>query len=444
MKSWMMQLWLKNHRESEWPHLSISQDGAHVLNEDRHPSKQDIEKMCSEDYFASHTYRYYSRLTVKDNTSSNRIIGQNNYVAYDDPRERNNVIGEINQNRGPRGEGRNKASGIDLQDCTIYSTVTKNLSKDNKAPNLEHGDCFIDNKPISNGGQRRENRDTLALRQNVQNGDLQSSTLQKEQDKCPLYDKPTSNRPVSEGNYIEYQNALALQGSPNEALQNKTLILKQGGRHKRNKPTNMSGGKGEDSQYQNLPVPRGSQNEYLQNKALKMEQGGCYGHDIPENGGESREYQNVQALRHAHITDVQRKATKMDPGGDCFVNSEHPTNTAVTDDGCKDKDYKNVLALRQVHENGALQKKVTQNNCMVKEKGEAAPAGRLTPRKRKYRNEENIQRDSTSAVNQPNENERAYANEQATLEGRHSSMENGHSNRMCASHDEKIEFEYYV
>ena len=376
MKSWMMQLWLQNHSESEWPDLSISQDGAHVLNEGRHPSKQDIERMCSEDYFAKHNYRYNnSRLSEKDKTlyssvyanpiyltvdktSSNKKMGQNNIVPYDVPGERKHVIGKRSE---------------------------------------------------------------------------------KERDKCSLYDKPTSNPTATESKNREYQNALALQESPNEALENKTLT------NKRNKPTNLLGDKDENRQYQNVPALRGSKNGCLQNKALKREQGGCYRHDMPEHGGENREYQNVQALRHVHRTDdLQRKPAKMDPWGDCFVNSEYPPNTDVTDDGRKDQDYENVLAQRQVHQNGAPQKNKPQNNCLVREKGETARAGRLTPRKRKYGNEENIQRNSTSAENQPKENEYAYENEQATLEGRHLSMEDGHSNRMSASHDKKIEFEYYV
>ena len=181
MKSWMMQLWLQNHSESEWPDLSISQDGAHVLNEGRHPSKQDIERMCSEDYFAKHNYRYNSsRLSEKDKTlyssvysnpiywtedetSSNKKMGQNNIVPYDVPGEHKHVIGEINQNRGPQKESRKKASGLDLQDFTIQDKATKKLSKDNKATKMEHGDCYIDNNPISSGGRRRENQGTLAL-----------------------------------------------------------------------------------------------------------------------------------------------------------------------------------------------------------------------------------------------------------------------------------------
>ena len=64
MKSWIMQVWLKMHKESDWPDLSICQEGehaSHVLDAAKHPSVQTIEKMCSEDFFAKHSYRYVER-----------------------------------------------------------------------------------------------------------------------------------------------------------------------------------------------------------------------------------------------------------------------------------------------------------------------------------------------------------------------------------------------
>ena len=63
MTSWIMQLWMKTHDESEWPDLSICQgdDATHVLDAAKHPSEKSIEKMCSEDFFAKHGYRYVER-----------------------------------------------------------------------------------------------------------------------------------------------------------------------------------------------------------------------------------------------------------------------------------------------------------------------------------------------------------------------------------------------
>ena len=60
MKSWIMKLWLRTHKKEKWPDLSVSQgiDAPHVLGEDSHPTEGNIEKMCSEDYFAQHRYEY--------------------------------------------------------------------------------------------------------------------------------------------------------------------------------------------------------------------------------------------------------------------------------------------------------------------------------------------------------------------------------------------------
>ena len=68
MKSWIMQLWLKNHDESEWPDLSICQtnDACHVLDAAKHPSRQNMERMCSEDFFAKHNYRYVEKSVVEE------------------------------------------------------------------------------------------------------------------------------------------------------------------------------------------------------------------------------------------------------------------------------------------------------------------------------------------------------------------------------------------
>ncbi|XP_022781526.1 uncharacterized protein LOC111322652 isoform X6 [Stylophora pistillata] len=60
MLSWVMQLWLNTHEKSEWPVLSVSQpeDAIHVTNAEEHPSREDIEKMCSQGFFNPHKYLY--------------------------------------------------------------------------------------------------------------------------------------------------------------------------------------------------------------------------------------------------------------------------------------------------------------------------------------------------------------------------------------------------
>lgn len=70
MKSWIMTFWLANHDKSEWPDLTICQteDACHVTDTKNHPSKDVIEKMCSDEFYAKHKYKYVdvSSVTVKD------------------------------------------------------------------------------------------------------------------------------------------------------------------------------------------------------------------------------------------------------------------------------------------------------------------------------------------------------------------------------------------
>ena len=74
MKSWMMKCWLQTHCESEWPDLNVCQkeDSSHVLPETLHPSPKNIEKMCSDEYFGEHTYRYDK--TVKGYVEENESL----------------------------------------------------------------------------------------------------------------------------------------------------------------------------------------------------------------------------------------------------------------------------------------------------------------------------------------------------------------------------------
>ena len=60
MTSWIMELWMRNHDQSEWPELSIRQsdDACHVTDAKDHPPKEEIEKMCSEGFFLKHHYKY--------------------------------------------------------------------------------------------------------------------------------------------------------------------------------------------------------------------------------------------------------------------------------------------------------------------------------------------------------------------------------------------------
>ena len=70
MESWIMRSWLESHDESEWPDLSICQteDACHVTDMKSHPSKEVIEKMCSDEFFTKHKYKYVDvpSVTIRD------------------------------------------------------------------------------------------------------------------------------------------------------------------------------------------------------------------------------------------------------------------------------------------------------------------------------------------------------------------------------------------
>ena len=80
MKSWMMELWLKNYEKSKWPDLSIIQpeDACHVSIKDENQTA--IEEMCSEGFFTVHGYRY-----VQCDATAERVPEE----LYDDITEKN-------------------------------------------------------------------------------------------------------------------------------------------------------------------------------------------------------------------------------------------------------------------------------------------------------------------------------------------------------------------
>ena len=65
-----MRFWLQRHDENEWPDLTICQteDACHVTDLKSHSSKEVIEKMCSDEFFTEHKYKYVvvPSVTVSD------------------------------------------------------------------------------------------------------------------------------------------------------------------------------------------------------------------------------------------------------------------------------------------------------------------------------------------------------------------------------------------
>lgn len=80
MLSWIMTLWLNRHEKSEWPVLPVSQpeDAIHVTNSEEHPSREDIEKMCSQGFFTHHKYLYVD--SVRQNETDTAEVYEYDYT----------------------------------------------------------------------------------------------------------------------------------------------------------------------------------------------------------------------------------------------------------------------------------------------------------------------------------------------------------------------------
>ena len=80
MLSWIMALWLNKHEKSEWPVLPVSQpdDAIHVTNSEEHPSREDIEKMCSQGFFTRHKYLYVD--SVRQNETDTAEVYEHSYT----------------------------------------------------------------------------------------------------------------------------------------------------------------------------------------------------------------------------------------------------------------------------------------------------------------------------------------------------------------------------
>ncbi len=76
MKSWIMTVWQANHDQSEWPDMSIRQteDACHVTDSEKHPAKDVIEKMCSDEFFEKHNYKYVEVSSGADEDEENEYV----------------------------------------------------------------------------------------------------------------------------------------------------------------------------------------------------------------------------------------------------------------------------------------------------------------------------------------------------------------------------------
>lgn len=228
MQSWIMQVWLKTHEEKDWPDLSICQEGehvTHVLDAEKHPSVQSIEKMCSEDFFAKHGYRYVDRsvdeaddepyascrqvpdpkrspshesklpsvedasgyLCPLEETISKRDGTElQNYNENEEHNPSNTTVNYI-MFKSPLNEtfDDEMSSETDQRQTTYAEIKVKNfnLGEPNRASNTDHRDCTIRDKPAVPNSRHGKG---LGIGQNKEDA-------MGEED-CTIYEEPHTER----------------------------------------------------------------------------------------------------------------------------------------------------------------------------------------------------------------------------------------------------------
>ena len=305
MTSWIMKFWLENHDKSKCPDLDIRQpvDASHVTNAGMHPSKQNIESMCSEDFFDKHWYR---RVDIRRKMFPKEVLAEDEspYSSpYSDLSVRSQACKE-NKTGSPdytskrkNEEHKNKANQMD---CSKHNKPTTNISKggtknenyQQKAHKMSQDNCSIDEKATATFPQDAGEHTEHHKKTNQTDGKYFSK-----------YDKPTTNIVKGAKKNENYQQrahsmnqdpctideepiaTLAQDKGGNEEYQDKTL-------NKQKKDCSM------DNKSVACILEDSKKNEDLETLAPKLDQSVCPKYDkpaayLPEGREENEECQNV-------------------------------------------------------------------------------------------------------------------------------------------------------
>ena len=419
MTSWIMQLWLQNHDESEWPDLSIRQtdDASHVLDEDhQHPSIQNIKKMCSEEFFAKHTYRYVQEADNNCNGScpsggSYEEDGSLYTSAY------SSRIVRKNKALLPSNED---ASG---HSCPAEMTTTKS---DNNTLQTCHSNKmdFLNNARIDTGGVKRRQNEICQARHsseteyvavcssesNVEYQNVDYDDSFREQDDCATYDKPVNYILQDGTRFSKCQNVTQKMKQSDCSIYDKqaanmTLDMRNDGENQNKVPKmDVDDCVPEDREksgvYQNVthnveqkenfmynkPAPKDPEDKEKDRAYENMAQNDGFVYDtpaayIPVDGEKEREYENIPYIveqndRSMYDTPVanvpeKRRMAHNTEQNNCSTNSKLAANVPEYIEG--DAEYLNMEALRQAQD----------DRSMDEDKGQTTPfSGLITERTR--------------------------------------------------------------
>ena len=217
MKSWIMQVWLRTHDERKWPDLSICQpdDACHVLDTEKHPAEHNIKRMCSEDFFAKHSYRYvhkilneddddiYSSCPSRESSEAKKI--SSSIPEYEEPysspkyqpllpsdEDLLDCSCPVEKNADQSDDTRDRSfNEIKMQSGSYTSEVylfVNDAGRLDVCPSslcqMEQEDCIIRNRPVANIPDDSTCR-----------GVHQNKACTMDQDECAIYDKPAAYTP---------------------------------------------------------------------------------------------------------------------------------------------------------------------------------------------------------------------------------------------------------
>ena len=290
-----MQAWLRSHDEREWPDLSICQpdDACHLLDTEKHPDKHNVERMCSEGFFAKHGYRYvhksgaesddetYSSCLLRESSETKK--GSSGSPEYEGPYSSPIYKPCLSFKEDPQDyscQEEKKADQSDSIKCTTFNEIKMQTASytsevylyvnhagcldvcHNNLCQIEQEDRTIDNKPVANSS------DDITYR-----GDT-------------IHDKPTANFPEGSMCRGVYQNEGCKMGQEDSTLYNNPEASIPddstcGGVYQ-NKACNVGQ---QDYPIYNKPAAKTSENSTCRfinhNKAWKMGQEDCATYDKP-------------------------------------------------------------------------------------------------------------------------------------------------------------------
>ena len=222
MLSWVMTRWLNKHERSEWPVLPVSQpdDAIHVTNIEEHPSREDIEKMCSQGFFTRHKYLYVD--SVRQNETDTAEVYEHRYTNSQLPPTQGFLAFRQSVSSNHSDGTSNVADEYETNQVSNATETVFEESTSWRIRNVEHTAESVEStdsissrlaeaSEVSNEDRRRENHtDGVACAYSLYddfNDEINLDEHSSDEATGRTKDHATGAKDDSEGGHILYENA---------------------------------------------------------------------------------------------------------------------------------------------------------------------------------------------------------------------------------------------